>query len=300
MNCSTATPVRLGFERDCKMVPLERLVATTQLPAGIKDTVKYRQIAASVRTIGLVEPLVVARNAEAPDAFILLDGRLRLTALQELGTPAALCLVSTDDEAYTYNKRVNRLTPVQEHRMILRAVERGVSIQQLADALNVTSGAIRQQFKMLDGICPEAIAMLADKPTTYGMFKALRKMKPFRQIDAIQAMINLNNYSVKLSLAMLQATPLEELTDDAVAKAQSAGPTEALQRLERELASVQADTRLLEEGYGPSNLQLEIIKTYISKTLLDNVAVVRWLAKHHAEYLQQLQLIADIKKLQAH
>lgn len=67
--------------------------------------------------------------------------------------------------------------------------------------------------------------------------------------------------------------------------------------LERELAAVQADTRLLEEGYGPANLQLEIIKTYIGKTLLENAAVVRWLAKTHSEYLQQLQFIAEIKQL---
>ena len=71
----------------------------------------------------------------------------------------------------------------------------------------------------------------------------------------------------------------------------------ALQRLERELAAVQADTRLLEEGYGPANLQLEIIKTYIGKTLLENAAVVRWLAKTRSEYLQQLQFIAEIKQL---
>jgi hypothetical protein len=30
---------------------------------------------------------------------------------------------------------------------------------------------------------------------------------------------------------------------------------------------------------------------------LDNLAVVRWLARTHAEYLQQLQLIAEIKQL---
>ncbi|WP_454731964.1 MULTISPECIES: MFS transporter [Cupriavidus] len=56
-------------------------------------------------------------------------------------------------------------------------------------------------------------------------------------------------------------------------------------------------TRLLEEGYGPASLQLEIIKTHIGTSLLENAAVVRWLAKRHPEYLQQLQRIADIKEL---
>lgn len=121
-------------------------------------------------------------------------------------------------------------------------------------------------------------------------------MKPFRQIDVAQGMINLNNYSIKLALAMLQSTPQDQLTDNVIAKVQRGGTSETLQRLARELAAVQAETKLLEEGYGPANLQLVIIKTYI-KRLLDNAAVVRWLAKTHAEYLQQIQLIADIKQL---
>lgn len=289
--------VRLGFERNCKEIALDLLQPGIPLPAGIKETVKYHQIRTSVQAIGLVEPIVVAHSRETAGTFTVLDGRMRLEALRELAAQHALCLISTDDEAYTYNKRVNRLSVVQEHRMIVRAAERGVSVQQLADVLAVSPGAIRQQFKLLDGICSEAVSLLADKPATHGMFKVLKQMKPFRQIDVARAMINLNNYTIKLALAMLQATPPEQLTEAATAKGQRAGPTEALQRLQRELAAVQADTKLLEEGYGPANLQLEIIKTYVGKTLLENAAVVRWLAKTHAEYLQQLQLIAEIKHL---
>lgn len=289
--------VRLGFERDCMEIALDLLHPGIPLPSGIKETVKYGQVRKSVQAIGLVEPIVVAHSRESIGAFTVLDGRMRLEALRDLGAQKALCLISTDDEGYTYNKKVNRLSVVQEHRMIVRAAERGVSVQQLADVLDVTPGAIRQQFRLLDGICTEAVALLADKPATYGMFRVLKQMKPFRQIDVAQAMVNLNNYSVKLALAMLQATSPDQLTEEAAAKAQRGGPTEALQRLERELAAVQADTRLLEEGYGPANLQLEIIKTYIGKTLLENAAVVRWLAKTHSEYLQQLQFIAEIKQL---
>ncbi|MEK8024553.1 ParB/RepB/Spo0J family partition protein [Pseudaquabacterium rugosum] len=289
--------VRLGFERNCKEIALELLQPGIALPAGIKDTVKFRQIRTSVRAIGLVEPIVVTHSRDSAGSFVVLDGHMRLEALRELGAQKALCLISTDDEAYTYNKRVNRLSVVQEHRMIVRAAERGVSVQQLAEVLDVSQGAIRQQFRLLDGICGEAVSLLADKPATHGVFKVLKQMKPFRQIDVAQAMVNLGNYSTKLSLAMLQATPPDQLTEAAAAKEQRAGPTEALQRLQRELAAVQADTKLLEEGYGPANLQLEIIKTYVGKTLLENVAVVRWLARTHAEYLQQLQLIAEIKQL---
>ena len=44
-----------------------------------------------------------------------------------MGETEVVCLVSTDDEAFTYNKRVNRLAIIQEHKMILKAIERGAS-----------------------------------------------------------------------------------------------------------------------------------------------------------------------------
>jgi len=289
--------IRLGFERDCIEIPLEKLRYTVELPTGIKESITYRQIRSSVQVIGLVEPIVVVLNSSQRDTFLILDGRMRVEALRDLGEQQALCLISTDDEGYTYNKRVNRLSVVQAHRMIVRAAERGVSVKQLAEALNVSTDAIRQKFRLLDGICDEVVTLLAEKPATYGMFHVLKQMRPFRQIDVAQSMVNLNNYSLKLANAMLQNTPIEQLTERAAAKNQSTVPSEAIRRLERELASMQSDTRLLEEGYGPASLELEINKSYIEESLLENAAVVRWLAKTHPDYLQQLQRIANIKEL---
>lgn len=56
---------------------------------------------------------------------------MRIAALKELSETEVTCLISTDDEAFTYNKHVNRLSPVQEHKMILRAIERRVPEERL-------------------------------------------------------------------------------------------------------------------------------------------------------------------------
>ncbi|MFJ3055972.1 plasmid partitioning protein RepB C-terminal domain-containing protein [Herbaspirillum sp. NPDC087042] len=299
MTNSHPKSVRLGFERECVKIPLENLSFPIPLPTGIKESVVYLQIQSSVKTIGLVEPIVVTNNPSQAGEFIILDGRLRVEALRDLGLQHALCLLATDDEGYTYNKQVNRLSVVQAHRMIVLAAERGASIQQLADALAISPNSIRERFRLLDGICSEAITLLADKPATSGMFRVLKQMTPFRQIDVAQAMINLGNYSLKLATAMLQNTPPDQLVRKASSSKKTAPPTDALRRLERELSAMQADTKLLEEGYGPASLQLEIVKTYIGSTLLENAAVVRWLAKNQPEYFQQLQRLSDIKKIQA-
>lgn len=44
--------------------------------------------------------------------------------------------------------------------MIVLAAERRACVQQLADVLDVTPAPIRQQFKLLDGICSEAVVLL--------------------------------------------------------------------------------------------------------------------------------------------
>ena len=72
-----------------------------------------------------------------PGKYLLLDGHMRHHALKELGEAEADCLISTQDESYTYNARVNRLNPIQEHKMIMRAVKTGVQPERIAAALNL-------------------------------------------------------------------------------------------------------------------------------------------------------------------
>lgn len=296
MSKSNNKTVRLGFEMDCITVPIAQLHATRPLPTSIRDSVKYRKVRASISAVGLVEPLVVIPHPAHQGGYQVLDGHLRLLLLQELELTSALCLLSTDDEAYTYNRRVSRLSAVQEHRMIVRAFERGTSVQRLSLALDYSEAAIEARFRMLDGVCEEAVRLLADKPAGGSMFTVLRKMNHFRQIDVARTMVGLDNYSVKFAEAMLQATPVDQLAPNARAKVARAGASDTLQRLQRELSALQADSKVLEETYADANLQLAIIKAFV-KSLLENAPVVRWLARFHHDYLQQLQLVAEIKNL---
>ena len=66
----------------------------------------------------------------------LLDGHIRMFALQELGFTDAPCLIAPDDESYTDNNRI-RLSTIQEHFMIRRAVDRGVTQVRLAKSLEL-------------------------------------------------------------------------------------------------------------------------------------------------------------------
>ncbi len=150
-------PVSLAFETTSLRIPVAEISPLKELTQTAIRSIKYTQIAASIAELGLIEPPVVIRDREDPAVFHLLDGHVRLDVLKKLGQSEVVCLVATEDEAFTYNRRVSRLATIQEHKMILTAIEKGVSEERIARVLNVNPSSIRQKKNLLDGICPEAV-----------------------------------------------------------------------------------------------------------------------------------------------
>lgn len=290
--------VKLAFEAETVVVPLTRIVALKVLRPGMKESRKYAQIVGSVRAIGLVEAPVVAPDPTRPGTYFLLDGHLRIEALRDLGIADVECIVSTDDETYTYNKRINRLAAVQEHRMIVRNVERGVPEDRIAEALGLDVATIRRRFRMLEGICADAVSMLKDTTCPQAVFDILRRMAPIRQVEAVELMVGQNNFTLMFAKALLVATPEKQIVDPRKRKKadNSAVTTEQLVKMERELANLQSQVKSVEDTYGVDNLHLTVAKGYVTK-LLGNARVVRWLAQNRQEYLSEFQTIAEIEAI---
>jgi hypothetical protein len=290
--------VQLGFERDIVMLKLAQIVPLTTLRSGTKESKKYTQIVSSVRAIGLVEPPVVTPDPRRSGVYLLLDGLMRIEALKDIGIEEVECLVSTDDESYTYNKRLNRLSAVQEHRMIVRAMDRGVPAEQIAEALELDVSTIRRRFRMLDGICAEAVEMLRETPCPMKAFELLRQMDPIRQVEAADIMIGQSNFSTMFAKALLAATPEGQLVDPRKRKPTRGNPvtSEQIARMERELASLQSQVKSVEDSYGLDNLHLTVAKGYVTK-LLSNTRIVRWLEQYRHEYLSEFNSIAEIEHI---
>ena len=288
--------VQLGFENDCVTIPVADILPVRVLSKSIKSSRKYTQITASIREIGLVEPPVVARNGDASGSWLLLDGHVRIEVLKDLGQEQVECLVSTDDEAFTYNKRISRIAPIQEHRMIQKAIERGVSEEKIAAALDLNPRSIHRKVKLLDGICPEAVAILKDKACTAAVFTTLRKMIPLRQIEAAELMVNANNYSVAYISAILAGTPQAQLVEANKPKRINGVTPQAVARMEKELARLQEGITQIQDTYGQDHLQLTVLRGYVGK-LLGNARVVRYLMQTRPEFLSEFQTIAEMESV---
>jgi ParB-like chromosome segregation protein Spo0J len=287
--------IALGFIPDPLVVPLDKLLPSRKLPENINGTKKYRQIVESLRSIGLIEPLTIGPSTDG-GLHILLDGHTRLMAMKELGITEAQCLIATDDETYTYNNRINRLSTVQEHMMIKRAINRGVSPEKLAKSLNVDLSNIMRKVKLLDGICSEAAELLRDQVFSAKLSDVLRKMKPTRQVECVELMISANNITIPYAEALLAASPAHLLVSEVKPKKVKGVSAEQMLKMEREMGNLQEQYKLVEESYGQDVLNLVLAKGYLAK-LIENDEVSRYIQHSQPDVFSEFVTIVETVSL---
>ena len=287
------TEVPMGFEKATRRLAIADL-QPLKIVSAVKKSPKYAQIVASIGEIGIVEPPVVTPDRKDKGKYLLLDGHLRIEALKDRGETEVVCLISIDDEAFTYNKRVNRIAVIQEHRMIMKAIERGVSEERLAKALSVDAGSIKRKRRLLEGICGEVANILKDKHIAIQALAELRKLAPLRQIEATELMVAMNKYTLGYAKSLVAATPQDQLAEGYKPKRVRGLTSEQVALMERETANLDREFRIAEQSYGTDHLDLVIASGYIGK-LLGNAKVVRYLGMHQKEILLEFQKLVELE-----
>ena len=288
----------LAFLPDPLSIPLDLILPSRKAHVGILTTRKFMQIQASIKAVGLIEPLTVGPEEKKTGHRILLDGHLRLLALRTLEHTEAPCLESTDDESYTYNTRINRLSSIQEHLMLCRAVEKGVTARRLADALDLDISTITRKLNLLDGICAEAASLLKDQQFAADLGSILKKMKPMRQVECVELMVDANSVTLAYANALFAATPVTQLIDAGKPKKVAGVSPAQMANMEREMGSLQEQYKLVEQNFSQDVLNLCLASTYLSK-LLKNVEIDRYLQQHHPDILTELKSIVESESLDA-
>lgn len=291
-----SSAIKLACDPKVVRLAVDKILATRVVTDVTRQCRKFQSIAASIKDLGLIEPLVVYREVQPNGQYLLLDGHLRLDILKTMNEMEAPCLLSHDDEAYTYNHKVNRLSAIQEHFMILRTIENGVPEKRIAVALNVDVECIRRKADLLDGICPEVAVLLKDKKTTAGAFREIKRAKPMRQIEMAELMVSSHNYSVDYAKCLVAATPPDQLLDANRLKDANGLTADEMARMEREMETLGREFRLIEDTHGQNTLNLVVAVAYLKK-LLDNARVVRHLSQNYSELLAEFQKLVETKSL---
>lgn len=287
--------IHFACESRVQSIAISSILPLHRISPSTRKSKKYLSISASIQKLGIIEPLVVFPQENGKE-FLLLDGHVRYDILMDSGGKNVDCLIALEDEAFTYNHKINRLNAVQEHFMIMKAINNGVSEDTIAAALNVNIANIREKKNLLNGICPEVVQLLRGKQANADTFRQLRKAKAMRQIEMAELMCTTTNYSARYANFLIASTPEDQLIESAQPKENNGISQADLARMEREMESITRDFKQIEDSHGKNTLNLVIVIGYLKK-LLNNARVVRYLAANYQELLDEFQKLSELKSL---
>jgi|SRR5579872_220804 len=279
--------IRTAFQQNTIMLPVTSIQPSRDIEPQERKEQKYRQIEASIQSVGVVEPLIVFPTERGRHK--LLDGHKRLDILARRKVADVECIIATEDETYTYNKRVNYLSPVGEHQMILRALKHN-SAEAIAKALAVNIRTIRKKRDLLVGICKDAVELLKDRRIAPNAFSILRRMKPVRQVEVAQLMLDSNRYSAAFASALLAGTRADMLLEPEKDHSTKACSVDQKIGMERETDALLRDLKRVETSYGTDVLALSVSCRYVGR-ILANEKVRNYIEGRFPDILSGLESV---------
>ncbi len=164
---------------------------------------EYERILASIKAIGLIEPLIVFPDGQD---YVILDGVQRYRALLELGIEVVPCIVGGQREAFTGNRMVNRVSPIQENRMIEKSLEE-LDEQTIASALGIAGIGHRLKKTLLKQLHADVAAAFDQGKITRSCARELTRVKVQRQKEILTAMESYKDFGIAFARALILKTP---------------------------------------------------------------------------------------------
>lgn len=125
-------PASMQAMENAQLVPIDYLVPNPHQPRAALDDRAMEELVTSVRDIGILEPLVVARKGRK--RYIVIAGHRRLAAAQKAELPVVPCIVRdlSNDDFLMYSLIENL------QRTDLTAMEESQALRQLIDQFGWT------------------------------------------------------------------------------------------------------------------------------------------------------------------
>ncbi len=180
---------------------------------------------------------------------------------------------------------------IQCHKMIVKAVKHGATVERIAASLNMPLNLVRGLLTLLDGINEEAAHLLRDKIISPKGIRLLKKVSSLRQIEMAEIMVNANNFGTGYVEALVLGTPKDQLVNPDETKVKSGLSTEDIARMEREMESLERSFKAVETNYTENMMNLTLARGYI-KRLLGNPKIKKLLAATEPEFLAEFENLA--------
>lgn len=172
------SPIPKGAEKSAAHIPLNRIVPNPYQPRLEFDPAELRELAASIKASGLLQPIVV-RPGPAAGTYELVAGERRLRAVRELGWTDVPALVREVDDrallvlALVENIQRSELGPLEEAKGYAALKEEfGLTQGEIAEAVGKSRSAVANTLRLL-GLPPSVRRLIDDGSLSAGHGRAL-------------------------------------------------------------------------------------------------------------------------------
>ncbi|MDG4854561.1 MULTISPECIES: plasmid partitioning protein RepB C-terminal domain-containing protein [unclassified Mesorhizobium] len=150
--------------------------------------------------------------------------------------------------------------------------------------------------QLVGGVCLEALDLLNDFGAPLKIFPLLREVVPSRQVEIVRLMLALDRVQFRVARVLIALTPRSQLTDPFAPRKQYEGisPTQ-LADMQTDLAKVSHEYLSAANTHGATVLNLIAVTGYIDR-LLNNPALVRFMARNFAGHLEVYQELLDFRE----
>ena len=275
------------MEQQLKRVFLKREEITVEEKRAVdfERNRKYKKIISSIINIGMIEPLSVYREGTN---YILMDGYLRLKAAEELEIEELPCFIYQGRDSYTFNAMRNELSPLQESRMLKRAISQGVDEKDLAAVLNVRVDRIRQTRDLIKNLIPKAQELLESNVIFRSTAEQLKRVTEERQHEILEKMKELNNYNSSYAKVLVMKSPDELMRNPGARKAKNSESSK--NRLYTEIKKGSEEIEFYSQRY--KHDMKELMKQVVFfRTLLEREAASEYLSQNYPQMVKEVQKI---------
>lgn len=272
-----------------KDVELDKLRPLNPREINLTANPGFRKILASTKAIGLIEPLNVYADK---GTFIILDGFLRYAACKELGVKTVPCIVCKVNQAYTYNRNVNRLSAYQEIRMLRKSLET-LEEKVIATTLGITSLQHRLTPSLAKHLHSNVLTAFHENIVGRSCALEFTNVCHERQLEILAEMKRVEDYSTSFCRTLVIQTSASRRTKRNGKKAWTEDDEKKKNMVVRlEHAEKQHD--FYAQLYRQYTTDLMKLVFYVRK-MLANTKVATHLQNHHDEILARFrQVVGEI------
>lgn len=269
--------IKTAFDLKPIIVKFDNIIETAPRK-NFRNLRSFSVILSSLKKVGLLEPLVVCKS-EIRDKYKLMNGHLRMYAMKELGICESVCIVAKENERYTFDAEVNYLNPLQRSRMIRKAVREGVSPKEIADTFGIEERKIKDIMNISADIDPAVMEILKKCNVSERTIKIISKVKPYRQIQIAQFMLDSNNFSSSLAKALYLSSPESDMIVKPRFNSKTKINAETISKLNTEVEVTSEQLKFAEEQYA-INIHTFVTAIGFMKRILDNQNIDNYITRH--------------------